>query len=262
VTDSNGQRLDLDAYFARIGYAGRPAADLATLKALHVAHATHIPFENFDVLAGHPIRLDVPSLADKLVRRRRGGYCFEQNMLLAAALDQLGFRLKRLQARVRMGAARVLPRTHMALEVEADGQPWLADAGFGGWGLIEPIQLSTGQSRQFAWPYRLEQQDGYWVLQAPQGGQWQDLYAFTRDDFLPVDYEPPNFYVSMHPDSIFRQGLIAQRPTPDVRYLLRGRELIVATREAVTTRSLDDAAEVRGVLAESFGLVAPDDVPL
>jgi N-hydroxyarylamine O-acetyltransferase len=83
--------LDPDAYLSRIGYRGPLAADTATLRALHLAHATHIPFENLDIQMGLPIRLDLDSLQDKLVRRRRGGYCFEQNSLLQAVLRSAGF---------------------------------------------------------------------------------------------------------------------------------------------------------------------------
>src|SRR2546422_1681671 len=118
--------IDLDAYFTRIGYAGVRRPTMETLRALHLAHATHISFENLDVLLGRPILLDLESLQAKLVRGRRGGYCFEQNALFAAVLERLGFTVTRLAARVRMGVTRVLPRTHMALAVEVDGGSWLA----------------------------------------------------------------------------------------------------------------------------------------
>ncbi len=84
--------LDLDAYLRRIEYAGERAPSRATLDALHLAHATHIPFENLDILLGRPIRLDLASLQAKLVAGRRGGYCFEQNLLFAAALGRLASR--------------------------------------------------------------------------------------------------------------------------------------------------------------------------
>src|SRR5580698_1365149 len=91
--------LDLDRYFARIGFTGVPRADLETLCALHRAHVTHVPFENLDVLLGRTIRLDLPSLEQKLVGQRRGGYCFEQNGLFVAVLEQIGFEITRLAAR-------------------------------------------------------------------------------------------------------------------------------------------------------------------
>ena len=88
--------LDLHAYAARVGYSGRFTPSLATLQSLHLAHATHIPFENLDILLGRPIRLDLDSVCAKLIDGRRGGYCFEQNALFAAVLEAAGFRVRRL----------------------------------------------------------------------------------------------------------------------------------------------------------------------
>jgi N-hydroxyarylamine O-acetyltransferase len=253
MSSEPGTQIDLDAYFERVAYRGQPRVDSATLKALHTAHATHVPFENVDVLRGERIRLDLPSLEAKIVRGGRGGYCFEQNTLFAAALEQIGFKVSRLQARVRFGVTQLLPRTHMTLEVEADGRPWLADVGYGGWGLLEPVPLVDGDSSQFSWRYQIRQEDGAWVLAAWQNGGWQDLYVFTREACLSVDYEPPNFYVSSHPESIFRKVIIAQRPTPEARYILRNREFMVVRGDDTTTRTIG-VEQVLGVLAEHFGL--------
>jgi len=250
--------LNLSAYLARIGYLGQPRADLATLTAIHQAHATTIPFENIDVLSGIPIRLDVAGLESKLVESRRGGYCFEQNGLLAFALEAIGFRVKRLLVRVRYQALHILPLTHMALEVEADGRAWLCDVGFGGHGLLDPIEFQEGEVRQGDWPFRLAREDDrWWVLRAPYAGQWIDLYVFTRDPYQTVDYEPPNFYVSNYAGSPFVRNLIAQRPLPAVRYLLRARQFTVERAGGSETRTLDDNDEILAVLAEQFGLNVP-----
>lgn len=148
--------FDLDAYCSRIGYAGERTPTAGVLEELHLAHATHIPFENLDILLGKPIRLDLASLQAKLIRGKRGGYCFEQNTLFAAALERIGFRVTRLAARVGAGATRVLPRTHMLLRVEAEEAAWLADVGFGGDGLLRPLPFVPGpECRQYGWTYRL-----------------------------------------------------------------------------------------------------------
>src|SRR5262245_9602863 len=117
MPESPAAPLELPAYLARIDYTGELRPTRAALEALHLAHLRHIPFENLDVLLGRPIRLDLDSLQAKLVGGGRGGYCFEQNTLFAEALERVGFRVKRLAARVRFGAAHILPRTHMLLEV-------------------------------------------------------------------------------------------------------------------------------------------------
>ncbi len=133
--------LDLAAYLQRVGYGGSLDPTLETLRALHLAHTSAIPFENLDIPLGRGISLELADLQAKLVASRRGGYCFEQNALFAAVLESLGFKLLRLAARVRFGATEIRPRTHMLLEVEVDNEPWLADVGFGCAGLRFPIAM-------------------------------------------------------------------------------------------------------------------------
>jgi N-hydroxyarylamine O-acetyltransferase len=251
-------RFDFAAYLQRIGYAGPCTATPQTLAGLHLAHATHIPFENLDILLGRPIRLDLECLQAKLVRNRRGGYCFEQNTLLAAALEQLGFAVTRLAARVRLGATRETPRTHMLLRVEAGGEAWLADVGFGGDGLLEPLPLRAGLVvRQYAWSYRLLHDADLWVLQAFDTTGWADQYAFTLEPQYPVDFDVANHYTSTYPDSIFVRTLTAQQPTPEARWILRNHELTVQRPEGVSSQHIADDDSLLRVLAERFGLELP-----
>jgi N-hydroxyarylamine O-acetyltransferase len=250
--------LDLDAYCARTGYIGDLAPTRPVLDALHLAHVTHIPFENLDVLLGRPIRLDLDSMQAKLVRGRRGGYCFEQNLLFAAVLERVGFRVTRLAARVRLGRSGLLPRTHMLLVVEADGVPLLADVGFGGDGLLHPVPLAPGgEVRQFDRTYRVLQSGGVEALQCRRKDEWLDLYAFTREPQYLVDYELANYFVSTHPESVFVRTLAAQLPTPGARYRLRNNELTVERGKATETRTLRDDEELLRVLAGTFGLDFP-----
>ena len=256
--------IDLNRYFDRIGYVGNPQPTVASLQALHLAHVRHIPFENLDVLQGVPVRLDLASLQAKLVGARRGGYCFEHNLLFAAALEAVGFKVTPLAARVRWRTERRLPRTHMLLLVETDGGRWLADVGFGGHGLLQPLALRAGQpQRHYAWQYRLLAADQKgWLLQKGTGADWEDLYVFTLEPQCLADYEMANFYVSHHPQSRFTQTLTVQRPTPAVRYLLVDSELSADYGDRIERRKLVDAAELRQVLAELFGLRWPAAMPL
>jgi N-hydroxyarylamine O-acetyltransferase len=249
--------LDLDAYFRRIEYAGERKPTVASLMDLHLAHATHIPFENLDVMLRRPIRLDLASIESKLVHNNRGGYCYEQNLLFAAVLERLGFSVTLLAARVRFGAQRILPRTHVALAVDVEGDRWLADLGFGSCGLLVPIPLVAAEYQQFAWTYRLGRESDLWVLQAPVGGVWQDLYVFTLEPQLAVDFEPPNHYVSTHPDSRFVQTLTVQRVATDSRRVLRNTLLTTTTPAGDTCRTLRDSDELLAVLAAEFGLTFP-----
>lgn len=249
--------LDLAAYLRRIGYQGPVEPTLSALKALHLAHATHIPFENLDVLLGRPIALDLASLQAKLVTRRRGGYCFEHNLLFAAVLREFGFEPGMLAARVRHRSTAVLPRTHMLLLVAAGGSRWLADVGFGGEGLLLPVPFGKGEeARHYAWSYRVieEADTGTWVLQSRRNDAWLDLYAFTLEPQQAVDYEIANHYMSTHPNSRFVQTLTVQLPGPQQRMILRNRDLIEDRGEAVIERKIESDAEFVGVLQEYFGL--------
>ncbi|HET6879494.1 MAG TPA: arylamine N-acetyltransferase [Pirellulales bacterium] len=250
--------MDIDAYFARIGYTGPREATLAVLEALHLAHATHIPFENLDVQLGRPIAIDLASIEAKLVQGGRGGYCFEQNTLLAAALNELGFGVTSLAARVRLGATRVLPQTHMLLAVDVGGERWLADVGFGTGGLLMPLRLRSGEvARQFSWTFRLREEGNHLALESLRGGTWQDIYVFSLDPRYPVDFEMANHYVSTHPASRFVQTLAVQRQSPGACYLLRNRELTCIRGDQTTVTEIIDDEDLLAVLKDTFGLALP-----
>ena len=255
-----GNRIDLDRYFARIGYAGGTQPTPQTLADLHLAHVRHIPFENLDVLLGRPIHLDSDSLFAKLVTAGRGGYCFEQNHLFAAVLEQLGVAVQRLAARVVWRTQRVLPRTHMLLRVEAGGRAWLADVGFGGMGPLLPLAFEPdiGQP-QFGWRYRVIEQDGTWRLQAgADAGAWESLYEFILQTQAPADYAMANYYVSTHPDSRFVQGLVAHRLAPERRLILIGSELTEDRGAEASTRRITNRDELAAVLVDGIGLPPAD----
>jgi len=238
--------LDLDAYLRRIGLKEPPRSDLAGLRALHLAHATTIPFENLDIQMGLPIHLDLASLQSKLVRQRRGGYCFEHNTLFQAVLKELGFGVIACEARVRLGAPVLLPRTHMLLLVRLEGVDWLADVGFGGEGLLGPVPLDGATHGQFLNTYRVEEEGGLRVLQSYHHGAWEDLYAFEPTPRFPIDFELASHYTSTHPDSRFIKTLTAQLPGPEVRRILRNFAY----------------AELRGDLVEGRELMPEEVIPL
>jgi N-hydroxyarylamine O-acetyltransferase len=252
-----GGEIDFDAYLARIGYRGPLKATRETLFALHLAHATHIPFENLDVLLGRPIRLDLASLQQKLVGARRGGYCFEHNLLFAAALQRLGFQVTGLAARVRLGAQTLRARTHMLLHVIMADEDWIADVGFGGAGLLEPISLTGGEAQQGAWRFRLVEEETMRVLQAPRAGGWSDLYAFTLEVQYFADYVMANHYTSTWPESPFVNRLVAQLTQPDMRWSLVDRELTQMRPDGDTTTLLANYDAVIETLRERFGIELP-----
>lgn len=254
--------MELQPYFDRIGWRGPRTPTLDVLHALLAAHTQAIAFENIDVLLGRPIRLDTQALSDKLVRARRGGYCFEQNGLLLAVLRELGFEVRPLSARVRLGETdrRVLTRrTHMLLEVRVDGQSWLADVGVGASSLTQALRWTAGLEQTTSHDTRrLEQQAGRWFHQIHRDGAWVDVYEFSGDAMPRVDREVANWYASTHPDSGFRQHLMVALARPDgSRVTLRDDVLTRRARDgsATQTRVSDDA--LAGVLRQHFGLDLP-----
>jgi N-hydroxyarylamine O-acetyltransferase len=250
--------LDLDAYLTRIGEAAPLAPGLEGLTSLHRAHCTTIPFENLDILLGRPIVLELPALEAKLVRARRGGYCFEQNTLFRAALEALGFRVTALAARVRAGTTEVRPRTHMLLLVDLPEGRFVADVGFGGDGLVHPILLEEGRETWVGlYGHRLRREADLWVLEGNTAGEWSDLYAFTLEPHHPVDFEMGNHFTSTFPRSPFVLNLVVQRSWPERRAVLRNRDLVVredGRSETTTMRNPDHLLEV---LAAVFSLPFP-----
>jgi N-hydroxyarylamine O-acetyltransferase len=236
-------RLDVEAYLARIGHLvslGELDPTVETLFALHRAHVLSIPFENLDILLGRPIRLDLQSLQSKLVHGRRGGYCFEHNALFAAALEQLGFEVTGLAARVRMGDDRSTPRTHMIL-------------------LLDPIPFDDLEPvRQGAWAFQLIDEGGVRVLRGLRSDGWLDLYAFTEEPQLPVDYEVANHFTSTWPRSPFVTKVVVQRSGLDERWMLIENELRVERPDATERWTLDSHEERLSILADRFGLDFPE----
>ncbi|WP_031478149.1 arylamine N-acetyltransferase family protein [Streptomyces bicolor] len=275
-SDSDTSRFDVDAYFRRIGWEGERRADVATLRGVHLAHMRGIPFENLDALRRTAPSLEPADLMAKLVHSRRGGYCYEHNTLFACALEALGFQVTRLAARVVVGADRIesRPRTHMALLVEAPGdpQPYLADVGFGAIGaLLEPVPLTAGvEFRDAERRHRLAHapHDGpleLWLLQAHDRvkDDWTDQYAFTLEPFEKPDFEVINWHIGTNPRSPFTQRVYVQSVTAERHLLLNGR-LLTQTRAdgAVVEREMTDEARVRRLLDEEFGIDVPEGMLL
>jgi len=263
--------IDIEAYFARIGYAGPRRPDLETLGAVHARHPAAIPFENLDPLLGRPVSLDPAALQAKLVAERRGGYCFEQNTLLKAALEALGFRVTVFAARViwMLPAGRPPnPRAHMVLKVEGEGVAHIADVGFGGLLSAAPVPLpdATADAIGAEQPVpggalRLSRDGMFLVLQARTDGPWQDVYRFTEEPQFPIDIELANWFTAAHPGSRFRNVLMVQRLLPDARVSLMNRRLVRRPAQGqAQERIIEDAATLENVLRETFGIEPPGDL--
>jgi arylamine N-acetyltransferase len=257
--------LDLDGYFERIDYHGAVAPTFDVLQDLITAHTRTISFENLDPLLGVPIDdLSPEALTDKLVRRRRGGYCYEHNGLMGYVLEELGFGVRRFGARVVWTVAAGAPvpsQTHTLLAVTLPGgqQPYLVDVGFGGQTPTSPIRLETGSAQQTTHePYRLQDRGDGLVLQALIRGDWQSLYEFATRTAPPIDLKVGSWYVSTHPSSHFVTSLIASLVTADGRCNLSGRNLAIHRGGATEKVRLDNASAVVDTLTDRFGINVAD----
>jgi arylamine N-acetyltransferase len=257
--------LDLTAYFDRINYRGNAEPKLDVLQDLVTAHTQSIPFENLDPLMGVPVDdLSPEALTDKLVHRRRGGYCYEHNGLMGYALAELGFKVRRLTGRVvwmRPPDAPPPAQTHTVLAVTFPGAQgsYLVDVGFGGQTPTSPVRLQTGGVQQTTRePYRLEDRGEGLVMQAQVRDQWQALYEFTVQARPQIDLQMGSWFASTHPSSHFVTSLTAALVTDDARWNLAGRNLSVHRAGGTEKILLDDAGAVVDTLSERFGINVAD----
>ncbi|MGF6661462.1 N-hydroxyarylamine O-acetyltransferase [Paraburkholderia atlantica] len=257
--------VNLENYFARIGYQGPRAATLDVLRAIHRLHPAAIPFENLNPLMRQPVRLEIEAIERKLVTQKRGGYCFEQNILFANVLMQLGFRITPMLARVVWGRepGTISPRTHMVLRVDLDGDEWIADVGFGGVTLTAPLRLTAGLAQPIPLgTFRLADagHDTVYLEVLAPDESWTRVYHVDLRAVEWVDYEISNWYTSTSPDSKFVNNLLACRVLPELRLALLNDQFNErdAQGQIVSERRLASAAELADCLRERFGLNLED----
>jgi N-hydroxyarylamine O-acetyltransferase len=271
----NSDDLDLDAYLAFLGYEGGRTPTLETLRALQRAHVLTVRWDTLDSFLYRQVRLDLPSLQDKLIRRGRGGYCFEHVTLFAAVLEKLGFRFTAVSGRVQLGADSTMPRpaTHAMLLVELEGARWLTDVGFGA-SPLEPIELMDGaRSEAGPWPYLLRWQEithgspGWAVHQPGEGADgpagWQVRQVFTENPQYPVDYAVGNHFVASNDRSPFVIRPYVQRLRTDRYDTLDA--LIWTTEHPGRDRKQETVRphEVPKLLDDVFGIrTDPDEADL
>jgi len=262
--------MRLREYLHRIGVDGPCAPDLATLGRLHIGHRETFLFENLSIQTGGGVSVAPDDIERKFLDEGRGGYCFEHNTLFAAVLRDIGFTPAALLGRVRRGPPDRWCRTHMVLRVPIAGEAWLADVGFGGLGLLEPLPMRDGASaEQAGLHYRIRRDGQLWILSSSvyetrsgwlpdlRGSDpYVDLYEFSEDVQTPGDIEVANHFTSTHRDSVFRKSITIQRTTRLERTILRNDLLTRYRNGQVEERSL--TPEERTIAArEIFGVELP-----
>lgn len=215
----------LETSLHRVGLTRAPDTDASGLATLHRAHFFAIPFENFDVLSGNGVDLDPDAVFDKLVTRRRGGYCFELNGLMLRVLRTLGFDARPLLARVHLTDP-PSGRTHQLNLVTLDEGQWIMDVGFGAGGPRAPLSLSEGVTDCGCTTFELSRCDPWgWMLRTLESGEWKSSYSFDLEHATAEDIEVGNHYTSTSPKTHFTQLATVSLPTPEGRISLRDAEL-------------------------------------
>ena len=250
--------MDIDAYLGRIGLTGRPPSTLEGLRALHRAHLAAIPYENFDVQLGRPVTIAVPAIYDKIVGRRRGGWCYEMNGLFGWALGELGFKVTRATGAVmRAAAGDAVIGNHLVLRVDLPEGVHLADVGFGD-GPNEPFAVREGAFVCNGFPYAVERTgDGWWrLVNHPAGGA-------ASFDFDPHPADETRLAAKCDElqtaeTSVFVQNAVAFRQTPGAIDVLRGRVALRIRPDGIGKRLIENADDLVATLKDVFALDLPE----
>lgn len=256
------QGFDLDAYLARLGLGAVPVTPEG-LAALQRAHLRALPFESLDPFLGITPDLRMERIAAKLLRDRRGGYCFEHNALLGAAMTALGFPVRRVLGRVRKGRPEAGPRTHLAILTEADGRRWIADAGFGGPASLLPLALDAeGDQVAPNGRYRLshDTETGETIVERLTQRGWFQLYGFDEAHVTDADIAAANHVCATWPGLPFAGHLMAGGYRGDVRIGLFDLSLTVEGADGAEKREIIDSDDFGEVLCDRLGLVVGDDL--
>ncbi|MDO9490994.1 arylamine N-acetyltransferase [Acetobacterium sp.] len=248
--------FNLEDYFKRIHYRGGNQVSAETLKQLHLGHVMNIPFENLDVYAKKNISLELDDLFDKLVRRHRGGYCFEMNGFFAAVLEEMGFPVSSHLARVYHDGFENSGKTHRVLLVAADDQLWVCDVGFGGNSLAAPLLFEVGREQEHLGRIHRVMADpdyGYRVEFKTAAG-FEPIYAFTREACCPADYLIANHFTATYPESFFRQAQMCALVTATGKITYFDGHLKITDKTALIETTITGDAAIKDALKSYFGL--------
>jgi N-hydroxyarylamine O-acetyltransferase len=245
--------MNVNAYLDRIGYRGPLSPDASTLRGLHVAHMLAVPFENLDIHRGREIVLSESRFYDKIVRERRGGFCYEMNGLFAWLLRELGFSVELISAGVARASGGFGPDfDHLVLVVELE-ERWLADVGFGE-GFREPLRLSSeGEQRQHGRVYRLSDSN-LWQL---EDDGWKSQYRYSLSPRRLSEYEAMCRYHQTSPESHFTRGRLCSQATPEGRVTLTDRRLTITDAGGRQERDISGEEAFIAALREHFGISLP-----
>ncbi len=248
-------KFDLETYLHRINFSGGIDVSQDTLARLHHAHFYSIPFENFDILLGRGINLDPQAVFNKLVLKKRGGYCFELNSLFLQALKALGFKARALLARVHLTG---IPsgRGHQLELITIDGRNWLADVGFGGNSprMPIPMELDNPVTKDGQTTRLTDGGDFGTMFQILENHEWKNLYSFDLGHVFPADIAYGNHYTSTHPDTFFTFSRVAGRPLPGGEITLLDQTLKITVNGKEEVQTLPDSPAYLDAIKMNLGI--------
>ncbi|PTT30362.1 arylamine N-acetyltransferase [Chryseobacterium sp. HMWF028] len=248
---------DLEKYFERIHFSGTPEMSMETLKKIHQLHPKYIPFENIDSYIGKVPSLNLDDIFKKLVLESRGGYCYEQNLLLSEVLKTLGFSVKLQLGRVVWGRQEnsIAAQTHLLLIVDFEGKKYVVDCGFGTATLTAPILLNEEDQQQTPnGIFKVSHKEKIYTLWMWKE-QWLPVYRFIPEHVEPIDLDISNWYLSTHPDSHFKNRLILSRVDENARYTYMDHVMnIRSDNGAKESISIENEIQLHETLVNTFGL--------
>jgi len=257
----------VQAYLDRIGYNGKPEIDYNTLAQLQWSHLHNVPYENLDILHGKYLSLEMEDVYEKIVVRRRGGYCFELNGLFSWLLKRMGFDVTEYYGRYLEGESLEMPmRRHRILRVDMAGKVYIADVGVGVCAPRNPLLFQIGMEQvQGDECYRIVEHPTLgFVVEFLHKGEFKRLFSFTEDPQYPIDFEMPNHWCLTHPDSIFKNHTMVFIRTPEGRNTIADKydengckiqEFRRFTKDNVITYIPRTEAEASKALLTHFGIV-------
>lgn len=250
--------MDIKKYFNRVNYKGEFNRDFSTLKKLHLHHMLNVPFENLDIHLKRRIILEPELLYKKIVENNRGGFCYEMNGLFYEIITALGFKAKRISARVYNDKGEATREfDHMAIIVELNSEQWLADVGFGD-SFLEPLKFEPElEQSQYGRIYKIQKLDDgdYKTVFSSGDGKFIDMYRFSLIPRRLDEYEEMCNYHQTSPESHFTQKRICTLAKTNGRITLSELKYIKTENGVKKEKELENEKEFTEKLHELFGIV-------
>ena len=248
--------MNIETYYQRIGFVPNPGeSPEEQLYRIHECHSYTIPFEDLNPLCHVPVSTNPEDVFRKVILRRRGGYCFELNMLFQELLKELGYQTRAIFCRPYSAEGVKLALSHRFTIVTIGQQEYLADVGLGGNGWVAPLRLEVGTEQlvgtrvfKITGPV-----DGEYTVNLKFGDTFAPVLDFTKKEAVPFDFEMSNYYTSSYARSPFVNRMMCVLPTRDGRYTIRDRSL---TLEKGTVKEVIPLTpeNIEKILDDYFGI--------